>query len=160
MQTWTEALKKEQELNAKDDQIKFEMKLQETRMRSHAEDAVKDESILSKVSPNSSCSSMMAKLPKLVISKFDGSYQDWPRFWGQFTETIDKASIHPITKFTSLCELLDPKIKHVIDSFKFTLEGYNRAKAILASRYGKESEIVKSFVKEIMELPHIPNANP
>ena len=33
-----------------------------------------------------------AKLPKLVISKFDGSFMDWPRFWGQFNEAIDKSS--------------------------------------------------------------------
>ena len=29
-------------------------------------------------------SQIKAKLPKLVISKYNGSYQDWPRFWGQF----------------------------------------------------------------------------
>ena len=51
-----------------------------------------------------------AKLPKLVISKFDGSFMDWPRFWGQFNEAIDKSSIAPITKFTYLRELLSPKV--------------------------------------------------
>ena len=56
-----------------------------------------------------------AKLPKLVISKFNGDLQGWQRFWGQFTETIDKTTMPPITKFTYLCELLDPKIKHVVN---------------------------------------------
>jgi len=32
-----------------------------------------------------------AKLPKIEIERLEGSYLDWPRFWGQFTETIDKA---------------------------------------------------------------------
>ena len=50
----------------------------------------------------------------------------------------------PITKFTFLCELLDPKIKTVVGSLPFTSEGYNRAKAILKEQFGKESEIVKS----------------
>ena len=59
-----------------------------------------------------------------------------------------------------MCELLDPKIKTVVDSLPFTSKGYNRAKAILEERFGKESEIVKSYIKEIMELPYIPNANP
>ena len=54
-----------------------------------------------------------AKLPKFVISKFDGSFMDWPRFWGQFSEAIDKSSIAPITKFTYLRELLSPKAKVV-----------------------------------------------
>ena len=31
------------------------------------------------------------KLPKLVISKFNGTYLDWLRFWEQFTSQIDKS---------------------------------------------------------------------
>ena len=34
------------------------------------------------------------------------------------------------------------------------------AKAILKDRYGKDSEIVKAYVKEIMDLPYITSANP
>ena len=77
-----------------------------------------------------------------TFAKFCGNFQDWQRFWGQFTEMVDKTSMPPITKFTYLCELLDPKIKHDIDSLPFTVEGYNRAKSILKDRYGKESEII------------------
>ncbi len=47
-----------------------------------------------------------------------------------------------------------------MDSLPFTSEGYNRAKSILQERFGKESEIVKSYVKEITGLPYIQNANP
>ncbi|CAB3996422.1 Collagen alpha-1(XXVII) chain B [Paramuricea clavata] len=39
-------------------------------------------------------------------------------------------------------------------------EGYNKAKSILKDRYGKESEIIKSYVKDIMDLPYIHGANP
>ena len=42
----------------------------------------------------------------------------------------------------------------------FTSEGYNRAKSILNERFGKESEIVKAYVKEILDLPLISSANP
>ena len=110
--------------------------------------------------PEKNTGEALAKLPKLVISKFCGNFQDWQRFWGQFTETVDKTSMPPITKFTYLCELLDPKIKHNIDSLPFTVEGYNRAKSILKDCYGKESEIIKSYVKGIMNLPYIPGTNP
>ena len=96
-----------------------------------------------------------AKLPKLVISKFDGSFMDWPRFWGQFCEAIDKSSIAPITKFTYLRELLCPKVKRCVEALPFTPEGYNRAKSILLDKYGKESKIVNSYVKEILGLPYI-----
>ena len=46
-----------------------------------------------------------------------------------------------------------------MEALPYTPEGYNRAKAILLGRYGKESEIIKAYVKEILELPHIPTAN-
>ena len=41
-----------------------------------------------------------AKLPKLVIAKFNGSVIDWPKFWGQFSEAVDKSTLAPIKKFT------------------------------------------------------------
>ena len=46
------------------------------------------------------------KMPKLVISKFDGTPQDWVRFWGrfwgQFSSLIDSAKEPAITKFSYL----------------------------------------------------------
>ena len=68
--------------------------------------------------------SQTAKLPKLVISKFEGSHMDWPRFWGQFTEAVDKSSIPPITKFTYLCEFLGSRVKRCVEALPFTPEGY------------------------------------
>ena len=85
---------------------------------------------------------------------------DWPRFWGQFTETIDKTSFASITKFSYLRELLDSKVKRRIEALPFKSPGYNRAKSILTEKNGKESEIVKAYPKEILEIPSLPNANP
>jgi hypothetical protein len=42
-----------------------------------------------------------------------------------------------------------------IDGSPFTVEGYNRAKSILKEQYGKESEIVKACVKDIIDLPTV-----
>ena len=44
---------------------------------------------------------------------------------------VDKSSIAPISKLTHLLELLEPKVKCIVESLPFTAEGYNRAKAIL-----------------------------
>jgi hypothetical protein len=85
---------------------------------------------------------------------------DWPRFWGQFNEAIDKSSIAPITKFTYLRELLSLKVKRCVETLPFTSEGYNWAKSILLDKFGKESEIINSYVREILELPYITRANP
>ena len=57
-------------------------------------------------------------------------------------------------------ELLEPKGKRSVEAFPFTVEGYNRAKAILEDTYGKQSEIIKCYVKEIVELPFLTSGNP
>ena len=141
---------------AQEEQFKIELKLHEKRLK------MKAELELTQTKPEiQECSDFKtAKLPKLVISKFDGSFMDWPRFWGQFNEAIDKSSIAPITKFTYLRELLSPKVKRCVETLPFTSEGYNRAKSILLDKFGKESEIVNSYVREILELPYITSANP
>ena len=41
----------------------------------------------------------------------------------------------------------------------FTPEGYNRAKSLLQDKFGKESEIVKVYTREILELPIINNTH-
>ena len=57
-----------------------------------------------------------AKLPKLVITKFNGAYADWPRVWIQYSETIDK------TKFVYLGELLDPKVRKTVQALPILLK--------------------------------------
>ena len=100
------------------------------------------------------------KLPKLVIAKFNGSVIDWPKFWGQFSEAVDKSTLAPITKFTYLLELLEPNVQRSVESLPFSPEGCNRAKVILKDKYGKESEIAKCHVKEILDSPNISGTNP
>ena len=56
-----------------------------------------------------------AKLPKIEISRFDGSLLDWPRFWGQFNATVDKRSVAPVNKFAYLCGFLSAKVKTIFE---------------------------------------------
>lgn len=65
-----------------------------------------------------------------------------------------------MTKFTYLRELLDARVKKTVEALLQTAEGYNRALAILKDRFGKESEIVKAYVEEILDLPYTPTGNP
>jgi len=95
------------------------------------------------------------KLPKLVISKFQGTHIDWIRFWNQFKADIDNSSIDPVAKFSYLKELLLPKVRVHIDGLPFSTEGYERAKNILKSTYGKDSEVVNAYVQNITSLPVI-----
>ena len=40
-----------------------------------------------------------AKLPKLIITKFDGTSLGQLRFWNKFETEIDKVEIVPVSKF-------------------------------------------------------------
>ena len=137
---WLDDRKREAEVLAQEEKLQFEEKLYKTKLELQMELQATQTS-QHPLHTNTS-SDIQAKLPKLVITKFDGTFMDWPRFWGQFSETIDKTSVAPITKFSYLRELLDFKVKRTIEALPFTSEGYNRAKSILVEKYGKESEIV------------------
>lgn len=93
-----------------------------------------------------SATGLEAKLPKLVIIKFNGTFQDWPRLWGQYSKATDKLSF--AGKFSYLRELLAPKVSTSIEALRFSPEGYNRTKSILMDKYGQESEIIKAYNRE------------
>ena len=97
----------------------------------------------------------IAKMPKLVISKFEGAPQDWVRFSGQFSSQIDSTNEPATTKFSYLKELVDVKVRKLIDELPFTEEGYLKAKALLEKRYGQTAEVVGAYVRNILELPTI-----
>ena len=64
------------------------------------------------------------------------------------------------TKFSYLKELVEPKVRIAVDGLPCTSEGYERAKSILQSKYGKISERVNKHVQSIMKLPHINHYQP
>ena len=152
MCTWIDNRKREAEAIVKQEELKFH----KAKIEMQAEIQVEPHPQQATTTP----SDIQAKLPKLMMTKFDGTYMDWSRFWGQFTEAIDKTGVQPITKFSYLRELLDVKVKRAIEALPFTAEEYNRAKSILSERFGKESEIVKASIKEILDLPSISSPNP
>ena len=160
LQKWIIKTKEHTTAKSRKDQLDFEKELYEAKLHYKTQlEETKQQQIEGETSSSMSSSGLEAKLPKLVITKFNGTYEDWQRFWNQFRETIDKSSVSSVTKFSYLRELLDKKVKPTIEALPFTNEGYNRAKSILQSKYGKESEIVKAYTKQILDLPHISDAN-
>ena len=159
LKKWLEETKREENQKIREEELHYERELCETRLKFQTElnaaKSNKAEGSESAKSSGGSAIGLEAKLPKLVITKFNGTFQDWPRFWGQFSEAIDKSSIASVTKFSYLRELLAPKLRMSIEALPFSAERYNRAVAILKDKYEKESEIVKAYNKEILELPSI-----
>ena len=105
-------------------------------------------------------STVKVKLPKLVISKFEGTALDWFRFWNQFETEVDKQDISPVTKFSYLKEFLFPQVRKLIDGLPFTSEGYSRAKAVLLAKFGKATVVANAHVKCITSLPVVSGTNP
>ena len=97
--------------------------------------------------------SNVVRMPKLVITKFDGTPQDWLRFWGQFKSEIDESSAPEVTKFSYLKELVNLKVRNLIDGLPFTPDGHQKAQDLLTRRYGEASEVVGTYVRNILELP-------
>lgn len=78
---WLKERKRETKVTAKQEQIKFK-ELQKMKLQLKTDQLAKknqNEGIY-----QASTNSVQAKLPELVIRKFDGSCMAWPRFWGQF----------------------------------------------------------------------------
>ena len=134
---WLESRERDEETRQREEQIKHETKLHETRMKFQTELKMAQQSEQSdaviKTSHVSESVGIQARLPKLEIAEFDGSYMDWLRFWGQFEEIVDKTSIATTSKLAYLRGLLCKKVRKNIEALPFTTEGYNRAKSILKS---------------------------
>ena len=142
------------------DQLEFERKQYELKLEFEAKiDELKNKKIMTSSIEHTEKASA-AKLSKLVIIKSNGTTQDWLRFWNQFEAEIDKSQVAAVTKFSYLKELVEPKVRNAIDSLQFTVEGYERAKSILKSKYGKPCEIVHAYVQNIMSLPTISENQP
>lgn len=141
------------EQHERDRQMEFERKLLVQKLEY--------QKLMTEAQPQTTTSKTTStKLPKLVITRFNGSYHDWLRFWNQFSAEIDKAQIPDIMKFSYLKEWVEPKVRTCVDGLPFTEDGYKRAKSILEQRYGNTSEIVNSYVEEIVNLPAIASTRP
>lgn len=104
--------------------------------------------------------SVRVRLPELIITKFDGALKNWLPFWNKLKPEIDSSNMVAVTKFAYLKEMLEPKVKQGINGLPFITEGYERAKNILNTEYGKVSEIVNTYIDNIMALPVITGAQP
>ena len=102
-----------------------------------------------------------AKLPKLLISKFEGTALDWFRLWNQFEFEIDQQNhISPVTKDSYLKEFLLPHVLKLVDSLPYTSGGYSRAKAILHAKFGKPTVVANAHINYIISLPIVFGSHP
>ena len=75
-----------------------------------------------------------AKLPKLSITKFDGTFEQWLPFWNKFYSEIDSTDLPQVTKFAYLKELVLSKIRADIDGLPFSTEGHMKGQKTFSSQ--------------------------
>ena len=155
------------QLKNQEKELDFEKELFETKMKFETElQQAKEKSEGAKIQNGTtgggsvSGHDLPAKLPKLQIARFNGTYEDWPRFWKQFVEIIDQATMPSVTKFVYLKSFLDQKVKQSVKGLPFSKEGYNRVKSILLDKYGKDLQIIKAYSQQIFDLSFISKQNP
>ena len=100
------------------------------------------------------------RLPKLTITKFQGTHLDWYRFWSQYEAGVETADCTPVIKFSHLKELLPQRVRLLVDGLPLSTEGYERAKNILKTKYGQITEVVNAHIQKIIDLPTISGSNP
>ena len=54
-----------------------------------------------------------------------------------------------------LKELVEVKVRNLIDGLPFTEEGYDKAKTLLEKRFARTSEVVGVYVRNILQLPTV-----
>ena len=100
------------------------------------------------------------KLPKRPITKFTRKFTDRLPFWNAFKAEIDFSDLTPVAKFGYLKEWLEPSVRADAEGLPFNTKGYQRAKNILQSEYGKTSEIINAHVQNIMGPPVVSDPQP
>ena len=103
---------------------------------------------------------MKIKLQKLLISKSEGANGDWLRFWSQCETEIDGTYITTVSSILYLKESVIPKVRILINDLLFNTEGYERAKTILKTKFGKPSEVTDTHIQCIMSLPTMTQTRP
>ena len=63
------------------------------------------------------------KLPKLIITTFNGTHIDWFRFWNYLKYETDRSELSDVSKCFDLKELISSKFRVIIDGLRFTNQG-------------------------------------
>lgn len=156
--TKAESDKREKEKILLDQQREEELKFEKVKLDQSA--SVQLTANIAASTKSSQAKSNNVKMPKLEITKYDGTPEKWLSFWNKFEAEIDSADLPAVTKFSYLKELLEAQVCEEIDGLPFTTEGYTRAKNMLKTNHGNVSEIVRAYTKNIQDLPTITGTQP
>ena len=93
LEQWLNETREKREYSDQKKKMEFEMELHEAKMKLQAQQT--NTGSKEPTSREISIPKLQAKLPKLTITIFDGSYGDWLRFGDSFQRLLTKQMYHP-----------------------------------------------------------------
>ena len=90
-----------------------------------------------------------SRLPKFTLPHFSGDPVDWIHFCrDSFSAAVDKkTSLSNIEKFTYLQSVLEGEVAAAIAGLSLTATNYKNAVELLTQRFGKDTVIISSYMK-------------
>ncbi|CAL8117960.1 unnamed protein product [Orchesella dallaii] len=94
------------------------------------------------------------KLPKLELPQFGGDVREWLPFWSQFEQIHSDEEITDSDKYMYLIQSTVPGSSphEIVMSFPVCAKNYPMAVESLKDRYGRESMLVKVYVRDLLRL--------
>ena len=93
-----------------------------------------------------------AKLPKLKISPFNGTVNDWVHFENMFVTQVDAKLISDEEKFGYLLEMVNGKVKKIYSNLKPSSTGYTTAWERLKREYERTKLVVNAHIDEVVNF--------
>lgn len=101
------------------------------------------------------------ELPPLNIPPFDGNFINWRSFYDIFERAIvEDTSISNSEKLQFLKTLVRGEASQMISHLQITEENFDTAWTLLKNRYNNERRLIESYVKTLINQPHIKNDTP
>lgn len=94
------------------------------------------------------------RLPKLELLKFDGDIKNWLAFRASFEDVHNNVQLTDENKFQYLMKCLPEgsPARRVISGIPFSGKNYNTAWDMLVKQFGRESTLVKYYMRELLKL--------
>ena len=94
-----------------------------------------------------------AKLPKIVLKKFQGDPIQYNPFWDAFSSAVDEnQQLSDVDKFNYLKNLLEGPAAAAIKGLPLTADNYGAAKEILEKRFGQKQIVINAHMEGLVKL--------
>jgi hypothetical protein len=100
-------------------------------------------------------------LPPLKILPFSGDIETWPRFWEQFSSSVDQNNLVPtIDKHVLLRGYLEGEPRYLVEGIAVIAENYAETKRILQQRYGDKNRIIQAHLDFLDDVKPVRSPTP